>query len=818
MYLSVTQEDRLRTIVLGFEIPFRSYVSETVLSSYMDKTSFKAALSDKVSKLSAIDSKAKIDNTRRMNGNAEKIYDIMKECYDAYCAGGVTKEIDVLYVSDLIWSIKIFPDLFSDLYALFPDEEALSESLLKYYFVRNKLSHPACIKLESSFQNMVLSFITDVCNYLGSINEKYFWVKSQGDIEQEVLALQTLDVTIPVPIHNIYDMPFPDAQMVCRDTEIDDIKRFIYGIKGALRKKASYCVTGYGGVGKTALVLESIKSIIKDLQDGTTINNYKPKFILFFSAKEEKLDISVTSGAIQKRPVKKQFGTLDELQKGIFTALSIESFEGYSHTGIIVVDNFESLALDQQNKIRDFIQFMTPPGIQYIITSRNEEKFDETKLIGGFEKESGCTFVNEYISENNLNVSLDKDETNILLDLSRGNTLVLVLSLRRLSNNLITIEGLSADYSRVATTKKVAEELRTLPANGYEIIGEFMFKNTFLEIENIFAADSEVIYSVLKIFAVCSQDGVDIYTISMLLKLDYVSLQPIISLLCRYLIIETDGDGYTLNRFAEKYIIQRFMPDTETYLTISAEIESSVREIRRELAKLNNDIQTNPKLKNIIKDWSVTVTGDQIAAAKIYHQYQSVDSACRKDSRYYLESTLNDALDITADIERTTLHPYVKYQKARILQVVDDANILKEKHTEEIFEAYREAIWIIKSNPLYTKIRSTRSYASVLWLFGSRLYDEDVESEEALRYLEESANCFNQLNDKSKQYYQCLTRLGFSLLMQYRKDPKTKLSYLRKSRDVSNKLFAERGNYSADSTTKYHATQLRNEIRKHGQY
>lgn len=183
-----------------------------------------------------------------------------------------------------------------------------------------------------------------------------------------------------------------------------------------------------------------------------------------------------------------------------------------------------------------------------------------------------------------------------------------------------------------------------------------------------------------------------------------------------------------------------------------------------------------------------------------------------------MESTLNDALDITADIERTTLHPYVKYQKARILQVVDDANILKEKHTEEIFEAYREAIWIIKSNPLYTKIRSTRSYASVLWLFGSRLYDEDVESEEALRYLEESANCFNQLNDKSKQYYQCLTRLGFSLLMQYRKDPKTKLSYLRKSRDVSNKLFAERGNYSADSTTKYHATQLRNEIRKHGQY
>lgn len=237
----------------------------------------------------------------------------------------------------------------------------------------------------------------------------------------------------------------------------------------------------------------------------------------------------MTSGTIQKRTVKKQFGTLDELQEGIFAALSIKSFDGYNHNGIIVVDNFESLALEQQNKIMDFIQFMTPPGIQYIITSRNEEKFDETKLIGGFEKESGYTFVNEYISENNLNVSLDKEETSILLELSRGNTLVLVLSLRRLSGNLITIDGLAADYSCVATTKKVAEELRTLPANGYEIIGEFMFKNTFLEIEDIFAADSETLYSVLKIFAVCSQDSVDIYTISILLKLDYVSLQPIIS-------------------------------------------------------------------------------------------------------------------------------------------------------------------------------------------------------------------------------------------------------------------------------------------------
>jgi hypothetical protein len=44
-----------------------------------------------------------------------------------------------------------------------------------------------------------------------------------------------------------------------------------------------------------------------------------------------------------------------------------------------------------------------------------------------------------------------------------------------------------------------------------------------------------------------------------------------------------------------------------------------------------------------------------------------MDPACKKDSKYYLESVLNDALNITADIEWTTVHPYVKYQTARIL-------------------------------------------------------------------------------------------------------------------------------------------------------
>lgn len=820
MYLSVAQEDRLRTIVLGFEIPFRSYVSEVIISTYANATQFKNALTSKVAALTGADSKSKIDNTKRIHGNAQKLYVKIQECYTAYKNGGIVEEteIDVLYVSDLIWSIIIFPELFPDLYSLFQNDAVLVDYLNKYYFVRNKLSHPACIKIEKTYQDAVLSFIIEACDYLEGINEKLFWVKSQKDIKKEILALQTIDESIPIPIHNIYDMPFPNAQVVCRETEIDDIKKFVYGIRGALRKNASYCITGYGGVGKTALVLESIKSIIKDVQDGTTINSYKPDFILFFSAKEEKLDISITSGNILQKPVKKQFSNLTELQQCIFGALGIDSFEAYQKCGIIVVDNLESLSADERKYVKEFIQFMSPPGVQYIVTSRNEEDFDEVKLIDGFEKDSGHKFVTEYISENNLNVELAYEQVEKVLELSRGNTLVLVLSLRRLSRNLITIDGLVSDYSRAATMSKVESELKAIPVNGYEIIGEFMFKNTFLEIEKIFAENSELMYSVLKIFAVCSQDSIDVYTISILLKKNYIVLQPVISLLCQYLILETDGEEYILNRFAEKYIVQRFLPDAEAFLKISTDIENSVRDIRRELESLNKNIQTNNNLRSILEDWCIVNTGDRIAAAKIYHQFQEIQSEVRRGVKFFFQNAVDEAIRIIADVEKTTMHPYIKYQKARILQLVDDSKILTERYTDDIFTSYREAIWVIKTNPIYAKIRYTKSYASVLWLFGSRLYDEDSKSEEALRYLEEATNCFEQLNDESKQYYQCLTRLGFSLLMQYRKDPKTNLSHLRKSRIVSNKLYTDRNNYIYDRTTKLHATRLRNELQLHGKF
>lgn len=70
-----------------------------------------------------------------------------------------------------------------------------------------------------------------------------------------------------------------------------------------------------------------------------------------------------------------------------------------------------------------------------------------------------------------------------LLESTKGNTLVLVLSLRRLSRKIATIEGITSDLSALPTVSNIVNEFSTIPLNGYDIISEFMFKNTFDELE-----------------------------------------------------------------------------------------------------------------------------------------------------------------------------------------------------------------------------------------------------------------------------------------------------------------------------------------------
>lgn len=144
--------------------------------------------------------------------------------------------------------------------------------------------------------------------------------------------------------------------------------------------------------------------------------------------KKRKLQVSDATGRIIEKEIPSHFETADELIALIHEALSLETFKGYHDEGLIIVDNLEAVSIDDRRKIKHFIEAQTPPEMQFLLTSRNSEEYESNTRLCGFESEDGKTFVHSYIEENALDVRLEDSEINELLDIAKGNTLVLALS------------------------------------------------------------------------------------------------------------------------------------------------------------------------------------------------------------------------------------------------------------------------------------------------------------------------------------------------------------------------------------------------------
>lgn len=375
------------------------------------------------------------------------------------------------------------------------------------------------------------------------MDDKYFIQKTKEQIFSEITILQNRSTVIPISKHNLNETPYADSQIVCRDNEIAELKSFIYGNPGDLRKQHSRCIFGYGGVGKTALVVETIKQILQDIIDNKTTNDYKPEYIFFFSAKKRKLQVSDATGRIIEKEIPSHFETADELIALIHEALSLETFKGYHDEGLIIVDNLEAVSIDDRRKIKHFIEAQTPPEMQFLLTSRNSEEYESNTRLCGFESEDGKTFVHSYIEENALDVRLEDSEINELLDIAKGNTLVLALSLRRISQKLIDMSGLRADFSCANVWKGIRKNMAVLPPNAYESISDFMFKDTFEQIESVFD-NPELFYEILRVFAVIPNKGIDLSTVCLLTNISYPDVEAVAETLCNYLIVERNGNTF----------------------------------------------------------------------------------------------------------------------------------------------------------------------------------------------------------------------------------------------------------------------------------
>ena len=798
---------------MGFEIPYRAYISKKIVSSFSLEDDFDSALRGKYSSLSTSSPQFLRNVLPKVCKN-----NTIKKTYQTFLKATtstdeiVTTDIEVPMVGSLNIVTFAFPELFNELYSLFINYNAFCDSAEAYRYARNKLDHPGCRTLEDSHLTPVLSFVKDICIFL---DDEFFFQKTKQQLLCEVSLLQRSRNTIPVRIHNLSDIPLAESRIVCRDSEIAYIKSFIYGDPEDLRKKHSFCIYGYGGVGKTALACETIKQIIRDLQDNKDINDYSPKYILFFSAKKRKLVLSAETDKYIEQQIRFQFETADELIELIMNALQIENLRGFRDDGLVVVDNLETLPNEERTKIKKFIDTQTPSEMQFIITSRNSEDYETNFKLGGFDEKKGKTFIKEYIDENMLDLSISEDDEQQLLSLSKGNTLVLVLCMRRLSKYPSSMSKLVADFSVKKAWESVHKSLTATPSNAYEVVAEFMYKDTFEHIEIMFSENIDLFYKVLKVFAIINnENGTDINTICLLIDASYPDTESVMDVLCNYLIIEKKDTQYVLNGFAEKYIISRFLPDTVTFDRLSVEIKDRQRQVSQDLKKLDDDMRKSDKLTKIMKDWLIISDIDRITAAKMYTLYGEVVKDCKKSSKFHVKASLEEFINECSSSERMTAHPYIKYQKARVFQLIDESNILSQKHHNEICKGFADCIYAIKTIDQYSGIQQTKSYASMLWIYGLYLSNNsDIQG--SIRFLEEAKNAFEENGFRDGEYYKCVSKLGALYLDYYLQERETRVSYLRRSRSISRELNEK---WRSLGKARQYAADLKKRLESFGQY
>lgn len=764
MYLSVKESDKLDALVKSFEVIFRSYISNTILISMDTEQKFLDEINALLLKTgqSSIILSGKMESLlKRIKSNYHQFYSNLKYSNDCYIN---QKELDiphdVSYVSDIIGLSYLFASSYLCNLLLFKTKEEYLFLSSIFYNVRNALSHRGSELITNEDMFSTVYFISEISSYINNINENYFWYRSKNDIDYMINDMLKSENELPIHIHNINEIPFSDRKFVCRETELENLQDLTYSRKEYTKKPTSICIYGYGGVGKTAIIHEFIKILIKDIKDGKLTKDYYD-FLLFFTAKDNKLTFDKSTGEIEVKPLITQFNNCSELQQAICNKMGVSSVGEIDKRGIIIIDNLESITPDEEReRILKFIKFQSPYNIQYIVTSRPPEKLDEQILIEGFDETEAYVFIEQYINENELKVELTESEQCKLIELSQGNALVLVLSLNRLDTNIVTFGAIAEEF-RSSSFSAIEHELAEVPAMAFNVISDFMYRNTIQEIERIYSSKKELIYTIFKSLAVY-EEALDEYTLCLLTKRKLGEIKDIMNILCKYMVVEKKSDKYIINEFANKYILEKFVPNNVEKNKLYLEIKEKVKNIKRELEDLDKKAAESSELRSILKDWQADTYGDKIAISKAYSIFNDVKYCLKYELSVFRDDALEQHLERFKEISNVTIHPYVEIQKATTLNLIEKETNCK-KYKLAIKNSYEKCISHIRW--YYPHIKITKSFAIVLWKYGQFLLTSLDDVPNASKYLEEATEVFRKVNQKDDYYFQCLSRLGHTYVL-----------------------------------------------------
>jgi GTPase SAR1 family protein len=747
MYLSVQSCISLDEIVKDFEVAYRSFVVDILIQKFPDEASFELAV-DELSKnyvpSSVIYTAKYAEKLKQIKRRYQEHYDTIQHCYTSLQSKNFS-DSNVPYVSEVVDYVAIFNNYFQSRCLLknFASVEEFQYLSKAYLSTRNALSHPASSKVLIKQAQEVLVFINKLLLFLDT---KYFWYVSSTDIERLIEQFQRKLTREPIKLHNLREIGFHQRKIVCRDIELTKLYNSIVGEAGYYRVAGSIVVFGYGGVGKTALVIEFLYDLLRHLQDNPGFHPID--FILFFTSKDELLKHSETTGTFYIDKIRQQITSFDEFESRFLEYLGINSIDDVTKQykgGIVVIDNLENF--DDKPKLFEFIK-RSPRQIQYIITSREEEPCDDKLHIKEFkEQASGISFIRQYINENELEVALSEDECARLVKASRGNALILVLSLKTLHDHSNTVSGIISD-------------LEYIKARDVEVIADFMYKNTF---EKSLSDLEKAGYSAREVMTILSLYGepIDLYSVSKLAQIDIEAAEYICKFLSGKLVLDKIAEFYSVNEFANNFIFIKLLPNELETKKISIKIIEHKQRVTEQRARLEQQKVKHSQVARIMQDWKPRNYVDELALAEAFNLYQKLRTATEQKDILFAEKLIDEL----HENEIVTSHPYVKFQKARayteILPLYSSDK--RDATIAAISRSYEDAIQEIEFS--YPYIKGTESHGAILWLYGTFLSLKKRDYPRSIRYLEQARSILADC--KSKNYFLVLNRLAANYKYMY---------------------------------------------------
>ncbi|BDS12357.1 ATP-binding protein [Aureispira anguillae] len=747
MYLSTKQTFKLDEIIKSFEVGYRSFIVNKLKINFPTFGEFYDALMEANSKFE----KTSILHTHKMKN---KLKSHIKKARDHYntinlCENSLkthSYDNNVPYVSELLDYITIFFNIsFHNtgiLNHFSSTEEFLYHSKI-YHSIRNVLSHPASNRVTIQDAKFTTIFVTKL---IRSLSGMYFWYVQSSTIQSKIEEFLNQINNTNVKIHNLNEVGYSHPKIVCRENELNKLNTAILGKGEFYRTAGSFAIYGYGGVGKTALVLEFIYRLLKKIDDSE--GKLLFDFILFFSSKDELLKVSKVSGEFQLAEINKQIDSFSDFQQKLYKKLAISNIEevgGKYNRGLIVIDNLENLSEQDKESIFQLIK-RTPLNTQYLITSRNEEPSDDDLNLKEFRKlNDGKKFIEQYIDQNDLDVILSDDEINGLLAVSKGNTLILVLSLLIIKSGKSSID-------------KIISELQFIESKNIEIIADFMYKNTFEKALEELEKEGYSPRNLVKVISLYDEP-VDLYSASKLAKMSITDAEYICRKLISKLVLDKRNEQYTINEFANSFILIKLLPDKIELGKEKSRIREHKKRIKEQLENLSLKRKKNKKLADIMDDWTPRNYIDKVAIAEVFGLFDKAKIIVKNNNK----DEAKKIIQIFNENEKMTNHPYIKFTKARVFSLLLPLWFGKEKERKkkETVRYFEDAIQSIEFSYLY--MRNTKSHGAVLWIFGTYIkVSIPEEIQRSTNFLEQARDIFKNLPNAEKNYLSVIGTLVFN--------------------------------------------------------